>query len=154
MAKKKAIPLGNYLGNQKIPINPFFTPEIKYIKTWTEWSSANRLQALAYGGSSSSGTATIYTIPTGYTFFMTHAWLSIVCTATSNSAGLLLSQYGFARISGIRGNVTTKPVDARDIEFSMPVKMDAGQKVQVDFNGNGSFECSVFGWLEPTITTA
>lgn len=143
------------LGESFIPLEKdILKKKVEFVKTWIEWSSENREQVQGWNFAQNINTSTIYTVPDNFTLFITHLALNLH-TVTSTAMGdvwiTIKQNSNTNRVLMLsRGNVGSNTHDSTAVSFTMPLKVESGELVQISSNvagmvGNGIMS----GWIEP-----
>lgn len=129
------------------PINQ----EKEYFINFLEWASKNRDQIRKFS-IVSNGTNTLYTIPQGFRFFLTHVSLMVWGTAAGdNGSGVIRGgNLGGTNddLLNLRAYGTTS--QNQSISFNHPIRLNAGETIFIS-SGSATLFCygGFSGFLEP-----
>lgn len=104
--------------------------KIEFVKSWVEWAADNFKQIIESQTRTSAGTSTILTVPDNKTIFITSAWISIVSIASVGAAaGQGVIEVGGSAILGTEGWNANLNTNSTNLDFSMPIKVEAKQLI-------------------------
>lgn len=129
---------------------PLIAPQIK--PTFYEWLEINGEEVFEVGTVVTNGGSSdnVYTVPKGYTFFLTHCLLSQYCNGAVGGAGVFqggLSTYkrGILYIM-CNGAINQKSHIQRDFPF--PMRFEAGEIIELgNVSPNNFMSCIIWGFI-------
>lgn len=121
-----------------------------FIPTESEWRG--RTEEIIVRESGTTTTTTIFTVPKNKTLFITYAFVTAINSGSINgngAAGLRISKFGGLDILNAGFFNLQESVATNAVNFTMPIKVDAGETVIIDA-GVAGIKCSAgfMGWLE------
>jgi len=115
--------------------------------TWCEWAAKNREQLILQYGNSGAGNVSIYTIPEGFTLYVT----SVLLTGIGNAAGVNILTINIDNaLTGRIGALylANGITNSCSLNFNCPLKFNSGRQIYINYGNNISFLTIVTGFLE------
>ena len=122
--------------DEKIALKPIsgydetlYTPDVEkkdYTPTWLEWAAQNFQQISRAANQAGTGGATIYTVPTGFTFYLTNVSITGIEGGSSGVITPSGSRYELISLKCSANNTATNSSC-----FSVPLKMNAGETINL-----------------------
>ena len=123
----------------------------RFIRTESEWAAKNRRQ-VAIGMTSSAGAATLFTVPSKETFFLTGLIISGRSVLDTEGSATITMTPGISGGDGTLANLmiaASGQQDSLSISFPMPLKIESGTLIEIREISISRAAGVIFGWLEP-----
>lgn len=119
----------------------------KFMPTYLEWLRRKGERVIQGGSVTVAGTYATYTVPKGYTFFLTNAILGIDDSAVDriNAILLLEGSSGTRKFMSVSAEANTSQHITQN--FSPPLELIEGEQILTSFLANALITYSIVGFL-------
>ena len=138
-------------GGEDVPLREnILKKDIEFVKSWVEWSADNREQVIISRTVNPLGGVVFLTVPEKKTFFMTGLCMIGVSDTTGDGQGIRSSSHEFLMEAETKVSAAS-PISrfSNSITFSMPLKFESGEKIDLLGGTGGNIAGTIFGFFVP-----
>jgi len=142
---------GDPLGSDVPLEEDILKKKIEFVKSWVEWNAINSIQIIKFRGT----TGTLHTVPARRTFYITSCYIDARDdSATTGGTVSIFKGASNDRIMSISTTpVTLTGVFTNSLNFSMPIRVEAGETVEFSLSVGISGSAGIQGFEIDAIIT-